>query len=95
MYLGTYRFEGDPTELVAGYDQLMAALDVRGFELHVCAVDTSGISVVHGCPTEAIFREFETSDAWASACLGAGLPAPTVAHHGEVHEAQLRQPMLR
>lgn len=95
MYLGTYRFDGDPAELVTAYDQLMAAFDVHGFDLHVCAVDAAGLSVVHGCPTEAIFRAFETSPQWAAAYSSVGLSAPTVIHHGEVHEAHLRQPVPR
>jgi hypothetical protein len=89
MFLGAYRFAGDPADLVPAYDRLLAAMDTTSFDLHACAVSDDGIVVVDACPSEEVFRSFSTSDGWRAACTAAGLPAPTVEPLGEVHRTHI------
>jgi hypothetical protein len=91
MFLGAYRFAGDPAELLPAYDRLLDAMDVASFDLHACAVHADGIVVVDACPSEAVFRSFSTSAEWVAAYESVGLPTPTVEPLGEVHRTHVGQ----
>jgi hypothetical protein len=95
MFVGVYRFDGDPAVLLPAYDRLMEPFDVDAMDLHVCVADASGLTVLDGCPSEADFVGFSTSPDFAAACAGAGLPAPTVTRLGDVQRAHLRQEVRR
>jgi len=86
VHLGTYRFSGDPSELVAAYDRLMATMPLEQVTLHVCVVDADGITIYDTCPTEEVFARFSTDPAVRSAFAAAGLPEPEV-HGRPVHNA--------
>jgi hypothetical protein len=60
MFLGCYRYLGDPTQLLAAYEKLVASFDIAQFTLHACAVDAAGITVLDACPDEATFRSLPT-----------------------------------
>jgi hypothetical protein len=96
MFLGAYRFAGDPDELLAGYDRLIALLSEHGAQLllQACISDDTGITVFDACPSREVFAGFSTSDDFAGAIAAAGLPAPTVTHLGEVHRAQLLEKVV-
>ena len=91
MFLGRYRFAGDPTELVAAYDRMMSGLDRATLDLHICVVEPNGLLVLDACPTEEVFRTFSASPEFRGLCRRAGLPEPAIEHLGTVHEALLRQ----
>jgi hypothetical protein len=91
VFLGAYRFDGDPDELLAGYDRLIASLSEHGMQLllHAVVSDDTGITVLDSCPSRDVFAGFSTSADFAGAIEAAGLPTPTVTQLGEVHRAQL------
>ena len=91
MFLGAYRFAGDPSELISAHERLMSAFDPSALDLHVCAAGPEGIVVLDACPSEDVFRAFSTSADFRGACRRAGLPDPTIEHLGTVHQALLRE----
>lgn len=90
MFLGSYSFEGDPTELVAAYERLMAQFPPESTDLHVCVVHDDGILVLDACPSRAVFEQFSQSPQFRDAVATAGLPSPRVDLVGEVHAARGR-----
>ena len=78
MFLGAYRFAGDPDQLRAAYDRMMSAFDPSAFDLHVCAIGPAYLVVLDSCPSEEVFRAFSTSADFRGACDRARLPAPTI-----------------
>ena len=93
MFLGAYEFDGDPDELLAAYQRLMASYPPEALLLHACTVRADGITVFDACPSEAVFRGFSTGTEFTSAMEAAGLPVPRILHHGEVHLAHLKAPV--
>jgi hypothetical protein len=89
MFMGAYRFAGDPAELVPAYDRLMANMPADAISLHLCLVEDGGIVVLDACPTRDVFMEFSSSSGFAAAVAGAGLPVPSVEPMGEVHVARM------
>lgn len=87
MFLGMYRFDGDPAQLTAAYDRLIAGFPPGMIELQLCVVRTEGITVLDTCPSAEVFAEFSTSDGFAAALAAAGLPMPTIEPIGDVHHA--------
>lgn len=87
MFLGMYRFDGDPAQLTAAYDRLIAGFPPGMIELQLCVVRTEGITVLDTCPSAEVFAEFSTSDGFAGALAAAGLPMPTIEPIGDVHHA--------
>ena len=85
MFLGAYRFDGDPADLTPAYDRLVASIPAGMIELQVCVVVEGGITVFDTCPSRAVFDEFSTSDGFTAAVEAAGLPTPTIEPLGEVH----------
>jgi hypothetical protein len=78
VHLGSYRFEGDPDQLVPAYDRLLEGMPKGQISLHVCVVDNDGITIYDTCPTEEVFREWIADPALAEAFAAAGLPEPTI-----------------
>jgi len=89
MFLGSYRFEGDPAELVPAYDRLVAQLPEESISLHVCVVDEGGLTVFDACPTREVFLAFSAGPDFTTAVAGAGLPPAAVTPLGEVHHARV------
>jgi len=85
VFLGAYRFDGDPADLTPAYDRLVASIPAGMIELQVCIVEDRGITVFDTCPSRAVFDEFTSSDGFAAAVEAAGLPTPTIEPLGEVH----------
>ncbi|MGH9136194.1 MAG: hypothetical protein ACRD0G_03995 [Acidimicrobiales bacterium] len=95
MFLGAYRFHGDPAELLAAYDRLGVDFPVETLDLHICVETGDGIVVLDACPSEAVFRAFSTGPEFRGACQRAGLPEPVVEPIGDVREAWLREALRR
>lgn len=90
MFLGAYHFDGQPAELVAAYDRLLASFPPDALILHVCTITAMGITVFDACPTRPVFEVFSSSPDTLAAFAAAGLPVPRVEPLGEVHNALLR-----
>ena len=93
MYLGSYSFEGDPTELTAGYERLIAHFPPETMDLHVCIRTDTGLTVMDACPSREVFEEFSASTDFHSVISACGLPEPKVQGLGTVHHARLRAPV--
>jgi hypothetical protein len=91
MFLGSYRFGGDPTGLVLAYDRMLSGFYRATLDLHICVVEPNAFLVLDACPTEEAFRSFSSSPEFRRAWGRAGLPEPAIGHLGTVHEALLRQ----
>lgn len=87
MFLGTYRFEGDPAQLKQAYDRMLALIPQENMSLHVCVLDDTGLWVYDTCPTREAFTEFSAGADLHNAFKAAGLPEPKVDPVGEVHVA--------
>jgi hypothetical protein len=89
VHLGIYRFAGDPGELLAAYDRLMAGMPAGSPPLvHLCVREPGGITIYDTCPSEEAFRGFSTSDGFHQALAAAGLPEPQV-NGVPVHNARI------
>ncbi len=95
MFLGSYVFAGDPTELVPAYERLMSTFSRSTLDLHICIVEPNALLVLDACPTEEVFRSFSSSPEFRGAWERAGLPEPAIGYVGTVHEALLRQDVRR
>lgn len=91
MFLGSYRFAGDPDDLLPAYGRLMSGFPAGATSLHVCIVDTHSIVVFDACPTRQVFEEFSSSPEFAAAVRDAGLPRPSVAILGTVHAVRIAE----
>lgn len=85
MFLGTYRFEGDPAKLKQGYDKMVALMPHDGLSLHLCVIDEGGLWVYDTCPSRDAFLAFSGGADLRNAFKAAGLPEPRVTPVGEVH----------
>jgi len=89
MHLGTYRFEGDPDDLLAGYDRMLAGFPTDTLLVHLCVRRPDGITIIDTCPSAADFRSFSTSPEFHAALDAAGLPTPEIDSMGEVHHVHV------
>ena len=76
MYLGIYEIDGEPGELLAAYDRLMAGMPESQVEFHACAVREDGITIYDACPTKEAFEAFSSGPESRAAAEAAGLPWP-------------------
>jgi hypothetical protein len=84
MYLGHYAFDGDPDDLTAGYQRMVAAFGSDSLELHVAVRRPDGLDVYDTCPSEEVFAAFTTSAEFGATLAAAGLPLPRVTGCGQV-----------
>jgi hypothetical protein len=84
MYLGMYSFRGNPAELLAGHDRLLALLPAGQLELHLCLQTEDGITVLDTCPNREVFDRFSSGRDFQELVAAAGLPRPEVARLGEI-----------
>jgi hypothetical protein len=91
MYVATYTFTGDPTDLAGRYDAMLAEFPPDEIILHVCAVGENTLTILDTCPDRATFESFSTGPDFAAALRRHGLPTPTVVGLGELHASRVRQ----
>ncbi len=60
-YLGCYRFAGDPVELQAAHDRLVARFPKQDMDVHLCVATDEGLLVYDACPDREHFRRFSSS----------------------------------
>jgi hypothetical protein len=90
MYLGIYEIDGDPTELLAAYDRLIAMMSESQVVFHACAIRETGITVFDACPTREAFERFSTSPEFRGATEAAGLPWPRRIEGLPIHAARAK-----
>jgi len=85
MFLGIYRFEGNPQELLAGYERMVQSIAAGNMQLHVCVPDAGGLWVYDTCPSRDVFESFSSSPPFHDLLKSVGLPVPTIQKIGDVH----------
>ena len=90
MYLGIYDIAGDPRELLAAYDRVMAGMAEGQVFFHACAVRENGITIFDACPTKEAFEKFSTSAEFRNAAEAAGLPWPSKVEGLPLHAVHAR-----
>jgi len=88
MHLGIYRLDGDPDDLLARYDRMLAGFPTDELLVHVCVRRADGITIIDTCPTLEDFLAFSTSAEFRAALDAVGLPQPTIEDVGAVHYAR-------
>jgi len=93
MYLASYTFEGDPADIMSGYQQLLGHFPPETMDLHVCIRSDTGITVLDACPDQQTFEGFSRSPEFLDVVRSCGLPEPKATGLGDVHYARLRAPV--
>lgn len=76
MYCAIYRFEGEPSALLAGYRKMLDVVPAGELLLHVCVQDPGGIEVFDACPTREAFEAFSGGSDFAGIRPAQALGAP-------------------
>jgi hypothetical protein len=87
MHASIWRFAGDPDELLARYDAMIAEIPRANLRLQLCLRAADGIVLVDTCPSRAIFEAFSTGDAFRDLRERHGLPIPEQLEDFPVHAA--------
>jgi hypothetical protein len=91
MYVATYTFTGEPTDLATRFDALLAEFPPDEVILQLCVVGEGGLTVVDTCPDRETFTSFSSSPEFAGALQRHGLPTPTVVALGDLHSTRIRE----
>src|SRR5205823_6004551 len=65
MHASIWKFTGDPDELLARHDAMLAEVPTDGFVAYLCLRAPDGILLVDTCRSQEAFEAFMTSD-WVS-----------------------------
>jgi hypothetical protein len=76
MHASIWKFSGDPDDLVARYEAMVAELPAANMRLHLCLRAPDGILLVDTCPTRDVFEAFAASPDFAALRARHGLPEP-------------------
>ena len=85
MHASIWKFDGDPDDLLARYDAMIAEIPRANMKLHLCLRAPDGIVVVDTCPTREAFEAF--SEAFRALRQRHGLPDPSELTDHPVHQA--------
>jgi len=58
MHASIFRFRGDPDDLLARYDAMLAEVPAANMRLHLCLRADDGIVIVDTCPSQEAFAAF-------------------------------------
>ena len=84
MYLSSYTFTGDSTDLAARYDGVLAKYR-NELILQIAVTTDTGLVVYDTCPDRATAEAFWADPHFRGELATAGLPEPVRAGLGEVH----------
>ena len=87
MHASIWKFTGDPDELAARYDDLLADLPTDEFIAHLCLRAPDGIVIVDTCPSREAHEAFVTGDWFRDLRRRHGVGDPTELHDYPVHAA--------
>jgi hypothetical protein len=91
MHVSIWKFTGDPDELEARYDSMVAEFPTDEFVAHLCLRAPDGILIIDTCPSREAFEAFSTGDGFRDARRRHGLPDPAEVHDHPVHAAFVGQ----
>ena len=87
MHASIWKFTGDPDELLARHDAMLAEVPTDGFVAYLCLRAPDGILLVDTCASQQAFEAFVTSDWIADLRRRHGLGDPTEVRDYPVHTA--------
>ena len=87
MHASITHFPGDPDDLEARYDALLAEIPSANMRLHLCLRATDGLVVVDTCPSREAFQAFHQSEGFRMLRARHGLPEPDQIQDYPVHVA--------
>lgn len=87
MHASIWKFDGDPDELLARYDAMVAEIPPANLKLHLCLRTPDGIVMVDTCPTREAFTAFAYGEAFRALRERHGLPEPSQLHDHPGHAA--------
>jgi hypothetical protein len=87
MHASIWRFAGDPDDLLARYDAMVAEIPPGNLMLHVCLRGDDGIVLVDTCPSAEIFEAFVSGEGFRALRARHGLPEPERLEDFPVHRA--------
>ncbi len=82
MHCSIWTYEGDPDDLVARYEALLADIPPESMRFSACARTPTGIVILDTCPSKEVFDAFVASEDVKAlfARHGLGEPASVVDH---------------
>jgi hypothetical protein len=87
MHASICTFPGDPDDLLARYDAMLAEVPAANMRLHLCLRADDGIVIVDTCPSQEVFAAFfAPGGPFRSLLARHGLPEPRIEDH-PVHVA--------
>lgn len=87
MHASIWKFAGDPDDLLARYDAMIAEIGAAGMRLHVCLRAADGIVMLDTCPSKEVFEAFAGSDGFRVLRERHGMPEPVRVDDYPVHLA--------
>ena len=84
MFLSAYRFQGEPSALLAAHARLLEIIPASNLQLHASVPHPGGLDVYDTCPSRAVFETFSSGPGFADALARAGLPRPRIEPLGEI-----------
>jgi hypothetical protein len=87
MHASIWKFAGDPDELLARYDAMVAEIPQANLVLHMCLRADDGIVLIDTCPSAEVFAAFVQSEGFRALRARHGLPEPDRVDDFPVHRA--------
>jgi hypothetical protein len=76
MHASIWKFNGDPHDLLARYEAMLAEIPMSNMELQLCLRAPDGLLLVDTCPSREAFEAFAASPEFAALRARHGLPEP-------------------
>src|SRR3954453_22689183 len=76
MHASIWKFRGDPDDLTARYESMLAEIPTANMALQLCLRATDGILLVDTCPTREAFHAFAASPEFKALRARHGMPEP-------------------
>ena len=76
VHASIWKFAGDPDDLLARYDAMIAEIGAANMRLHVCLRADDGILMLDTCPSKEAFEAFAASAAFRELRGRHGMPVP-------------------
>lgn len=85
MFLSLYFFDGDPEELAAAHQRLLAThFPPATLSLHALVRTRTGVAMLDACPSQQVHEAFAASSEFRDALAGVGLGEPRIQELGDV-----------
>ena len=93
MILTAYHYDGDPDALLAGHRKMLEHFPQGSLDIHLAVAHERGLIVYDACPDRPTQQAFAASEGFRTLNETCGLPFPRVEVLGEVHHAEVKEPV--